>query len=99
MATRRLGATRWTGQPMPTALVRTALRHRVLAEDLGRPLGAQVLRHVIVRRHDLAPLVETPHRLGGRLAGRPGRHDPPGAVLAPERVPRDLLALDPVLGE
>jgi hypothetical protein len=52
-----------------------------------------------VRRHELTALVEVPDRLGGGLAGRPGGDDPPGAVLAPERVPGDLLGVDAVLGE
>ena len=72
---------------------------RLLAEHRRGPLGAQVLRHVVVRRDDLAGLVELPHRLRGRLAGRPGGDDPPGAVVAPVGVPGDLLGVDAVLGQ
>jgi hypothetical protein len=82
-----------------TALVRVALGNRLLAEDLGRTLSAEVLRHVVVRRDDLAALVEIPHGLGGRLAGRPRGDDAPGAVLAAERVPGDLLGVDAVLSQ
>src|SRR5439155_18362093 len=67
---------------------------RVLPEDLGRPLGAQILGHVVVRGADLAGLCQLPHRLRGRLAARPGRHDAPGAVVAAVGVPGDLLDVD-----
>ena len=84
----------------PHRIARAVLRlRRVLREDLRGPLGTQVLRHVVVRRDQLTGLVELPQRLRGRLAARPRGHDAPGAVLAPVRVPGDLLGVDAVLGQ
>ena len=47
----------------------------------------------------LAGLVELPHGLRGRLAATARWRHPPGAVVAPVRVPGDLLHVDAVLAE
>ncbi len=74
-------------------------RRRLQAQDLGRALGAQVLRHVVVRGDKLPGLVELPHGLGRRLAARPRRGDAPRAVLATVCVPGDLFGVDAVLAQ
>src|SRR5439155_13660195 len=76
-----------------------ALDWRILPEDRHRSLGAQVLGHVVVRRDVLPGLVQLPDGLGGRLAARPGGHDPPGAVVPAVRVPGALVGVHSVLGQ
>src|SRR5690606_35623086 len=52
---------------------------------------AEVVRHVVAWRDQLASLVELPHRARVVFAGRPGGDNAPRAVVAPVGVPRDLL--------